>query len=223
MIDTQVQSQTLYFYRVRAVDSFGNTSLPSAARNATTAGAGGPAGLGFVDDADTRSYADLQAPWQIAAGVASDGQFAYRTSAAGVRYPKNTCASIELPALTIPDGATLHYDARYQLENQWDGVVVEISTDDGAAWTDLPPDGGYPGSFAQTKNPPINACGFPASRGPLAATPQYFRPSRVRSRPLPASVCVSAGGCRAIPVSNSMASSSTPSASHRRARICRQI
>jgi len=82
-----------------------------------------------------------------------------------VRYPKNTCASIELPALTLPDGASLQYDARYQLESGWDGVVVEISSDNGATWTDLPPDGGYPGSFAQTQNPPINACGFPASQG----------------------------------------------------------
>ncbi len=175
MIDTQVQSQTLYFYRVRAVDSFGNTSLPSAVRNVTTTGAGGPAGLGFVDDADTRSYADVHAPWQIAAGVASQGLRAYRTSAAGARYPKNTCASIELPALTVPDAASLHYDARYQLENQWDGVVVEISTDDGASWTDLPPDGGYPGSFAQTQSPPINACGFAAEQGAFSGETAAFQ------------------------------------------------
>lgn len=175
LIDSNVLSQSLYFYRVLAVDSFGNTSLPSAARNVTTAGAGGPAGLGFIDDADTRSYADLQAPWQIVAGVASDGQYAYRSSAAGVRYPKDTCAVIELPALTLPDAATLRYDARYQLENQWDGVVAEISTNDGAAWTDLAPDGGYPGSFAQTMNPPINACGFPASQGAFTGDNAVFQ------------------------------------------------
>lgn len=154
-----------YYYRVRAVDAFGNTSLPSVVRNITTSGAGGPAGLGFLDDVDTRTYAEAQPPWQIAAGVASHGIYAYRSSAADARYPKNTCASIDLPALTVPDGASLQYDARYQLESGWDGVVVEISSDDGATWRDLPPDGGYPGSFAQTQNPPINACGYPASQG----------------------------------------------------------
>lgn len=164
LIDTDVLSQSLYFYRLQAIDSFGNTSLMSAVRNVTTAGAGGPAGLGFIDDADTRSYVDLQAPWQIAAGVASQGVRAYRTSTAGLRYPKNACAAIALPALVVPDGASLSYAARYQLENEWDGVVVEISSDDGATWSDLAPEGGYPGSFAQTMDPPINACGFALSR-----------------------------------------------------------
>ncbi len=59
----------------------------------------------------------------------------------------------------------LSLQARYDLEYQWDGVVQEISTDGGASWTDLPPDGGYPSSFARTQDPPINACGYPAAQG----------------------------------------------------------
>ncbi|HEX7768715.1 MAG TPA: hypothetical protein VF422_01665, partial [Dokdonella sp.] len=48
---------------------------------------------------------------------------------------------------------------------QWDGAVMEISTDGGASWNDLPPDGGYPSSFMQTGTPPINTCGYAASHG----------------------------------------------------------
>jgi hypothetical protein len=164
-IDLQVDALTPYYYRVRAVDSFGNTSPWSAVRNVTPSGEGGPAGLGFLDDVDTRSHADVSLPWQIVSGAASDGQYAYRNSAVGSVYPKNTCAAITLPAMIVPDAATLRYDARYQLESGWDGVVVELSTDDGATWIDLPPQGGYPGSFASTLDPPINACGYPASQG----------------------------------------------------------
>jgi hypothetical protein len=43
--------------------------------------------------------------------------------------------------------------------------VQEISTDGGANWTDLPPDGGYPSSFAQTTSPPVNACGYEETHG----------------------------------------------------------
>jgi hypothetical protein len=42
---------------------------------------------------------------------------------------------------------------------------MEISTDGGSTWADLPPDGGYPSTFAQTEDPPINACGFAAAHG----------------------------------------------------------
>ena len=164
-VDTGVAALTPFYYRVRAIDSFGNTSAWSALRNATPSGDGGPAGLGFRDDVDGRSYAELAPPWQIVAGIAIEGQYAYRNSAVGSIYPKNTCAAITMPAVVVPDAAVLRYEARFLLESGWDGVVVEISGDDGVTWTDLPPDGGYPGSFAQTMDPPINACAYPASQG----------------------------------------------------------
>jgi hypothetical protein len=59
----------------------------------------------------------------------------------------------------------LSFQAKYDLEFQWDGVVQEISTDGGTTWNDLPPTGGYPSSFAQTTSPPVNACGYVASHG----------------------------------------------------------
>ncbi|MBK7145787.1 MAG: S8 family serine peptidase [Xanthomonadales bacterium] len=174
-LDTSVANGVPYFYRVLARDSFGNESLPSAIRNATPVGAGGPAGLGFIDDADTRTHAELETPWQFASGLVADGSYAYKTGASAAVYPRNTCASVTLPALTLPDDATLRYDARFQLETGWDGVVVEISTDDGATWSDLPPSGGYPGSFEATGSPPINACGYPSTRGAFSGDNGAFQ------------------------------------------------
>ena len=163
-VDTAALPGRIYFYRTFAIDTFGNSSPPSAIGNATPVGEGGPAGLGFSDDADTASFVQLEPPWQVAAGAGVAGSNAYKTGASAAVYPALSCASVALAPLVVPDNAQLVYDARFQLENAWDGVVVEISADDGERWIDLAPDGGYPGSFAQTQDPPVNACGYPSTR-----------------------------------------------------------
>jgi bacillopeptidase F (M6 metalloprotease family) len=108
---------------------------------------------------------DMTAPWRISNVRASTGSFSYHNGPDGALYAPDTCAELTTPALAIPAGATLAYDARYNLELNWDGVVVEISTDGGASWADLPPDGGYPATLSATGNPPINACGYAATQG----------------------------------------------------------
>ena len=70
----------------------------------------------------------------------------------------------------------------YDLEFQWDGAVQEISTDGGANWSDLPPDGGYPSSFAQTGSPPVNACGYAASHGAFNGVSDHHIRRRSRQR-----------------------------------------
>jgi len=163
--DTDVVNGTPYYYEVFAVDSFGNMSPISQMRNATPSGTDGPDPANFLDDVDTHTYMSIEAPWQITNTQASDGMYSYHNTGDGRPYPDLTCASVTTPALTIQPDSTLSFMARYDMEYQWDGVVQEISTDDGATWADLPPDGGYPSSFAQTTNPPVNACAFPASHG----------------------------------------------------------
>ena len=54
-------------------------------------------------------------------------------------------------------------------------MVVEISSDDGATWSDLPPSGGYPGSFEATGSPPINACGYPSAQGAFSGDNGAFQ------------------------------------------------
>lgn len=164
-IDVDVTNGTPYFYRVSAQDSFDNSSADSLVANVTPSGVDGPDPASFLDDVDTHTYMKLEAPWQVTNTSASNGSLSYHNAADNQPYPDATCASITTPALTLKPGTTLNFKARYNLEYQWDGVVQEISTDGGTTWNDLPPAGGYPSTFAQTMNPPVNSCGFAASHG----------------------------------------------------------
>jgi hypothetical protein len=168
--DTDVENGTPYFYRVLARDSLGNLSPVSGTVGATPSGADGPDPNAYLDDADTHVYATLQTPWQVTDTAASAGTLSYHNARDGGVYPSSTCASLETPPLRLAAGAALNYRARYDLEHEWDGVVTEISIDDGATWTDLPPDGGYPSTFARTQgtahtDAPSNACGYAYTHG----------------------------------------------------------
>jgi len=163
--DTAVSNGTPYYYRVFAVDTDGNASPISTVANVTPSGTDGPDPGSFLDDVDTHTYVTLDAPWQITNTAASNGSFSYHNSADDALYENNTCAAVTTPPLTLTAGAALSYQAKYDLEYQFDGVVQEISTDGGATWNDLPPDGGYPSTFASTGSSPTNACGYAASHG----------------------------------------------------------
>ncbi|HJT97333.1 MAG TPA: S8 family serine peptidase [Rhodanobacteraceae bacterium] len=163
--DTSVVDGTPYYYQIIATDSLGNQAPVSRVLNVTPAGEDGPDPHTFFDDVDTHTYLSMEAPWRITNTEAADGTFSYHSANDNANYPDLTCAAITMPELTMPDGATMSIQAMYNLEFEWDGVVQEISTDGGATWNDLPPDGGYPSSFAQTDDPPVNACGYPATHG----------------------------------------------------------
>jgi hypothetical protein len=164
--DSAVVNGTPYYYRVVARDSFGNPSNPTAIASVTPSGVDGPDPAAFLDNVDTHTYLSKESPWQITNTAASDGTLSYHSALDNLFYPANTCSSVETPSLTIMPGAsTLNFMARYDVEYQWDGVAMEISTDDGANWTDLAPEGGYPSDFSQTGSPPGNACGYAASHG----------------------------------------------------------
>ncbi len=165
LTDTAVNNGSSYFYRVRATDASGNLSLRSLPVNVAVTGVDGPDPGSFVDDVDTHSYMTLESPWQVTNVAASNGTLSYHAGADAGPYPDMSCTSITTPPLTLTASAALSFQAKYDLEYQWDGVVMEISTNGGTTWTDLPPAGGYPSSFAQTTSPPVNACGFIASHG----------------------------------------------------------
>ncbi len=177
--DQAVQSGQPYYYVVRAEDSTTGGNGPNGGNEeANTIRKKGLSWTGtasvmadFTDDGgDTTAWMTAEAPWTV---TASDnhtvgGSYAYRSAEEGENYPAGTCAGLTTPPLELVAGEThtLTYWARYNIEADWDGVVVEISTDGGTTWQDLPPDGdGYPGDFNQTGDPPINACGYPASHG----------------------------------------------------------
>jgi subtilase family protein len=160
--DTTVTNGTPYFYRVIASDSLDNSSPVSDTVGVTPAGVDGPDPSNYLDDVDTHAYLTMESPWQVTNTAASNGEFSYHNAGDNELYPAGACASVETPALTLPAGASLSYQAQYDIEIDWDGVVTEISTDDGATWNDLPPDGGYPSDFSLTQG---NACNFPPSQG----------------------------------------------------------
>ena len=88
-------------------------------------------------------------------------------------------------------------------------MVVEISTNSGATWSDLPPAGGYPTNFGQTGSPPINACGYVASHGAFGGSSGGVFQTKTSSLAAFAGQTVrSAGGCL-DPGAEEPASSST--------------
>ncbi|MCG3195149.1 MAG: hypothetical protein DIJKHBIC_04419 [Thermoanaerobaculia bacterium] len=176
-VDTTVSfaSGTTYFYVVRAEELAGFGSGPSLGNEDPNLVSGFGTALGppsvagdFVDDGgDTRAALLPEWPWYVSTAQSVSGRASYHAGSVNGTYPATTCAALTTPSLVVGKNSVLSYRARYNLEDEWDGVVVEISTDGGSTWVDLPPESGigYPGRLAQTGNPPANQCGYPASRG----------------------------------------------------------
>lgn len=163
--DSAVLNGQSYYYRFEASDSFGNASPLSGIASGTPTSALGPDPDPFVDNAENASYMVAQPGWGVSNLSAANGTLSYHTGGQNPNYPDLTCTSIETPALTLGSNPTLTFQARYNLEFQWDGIVTEISTDGGTNWTDLPPAGGYPTTFNTGSTGIINACGYPNGKG----------------------------------------------------------
>lgn len=169
--DDSVLSGITYYYVVRAEDGVAGSTGPHGGNEETNGilvyatAFGSPGSLGTWDAGDTNLYLAVQPPWQVTSTDHQSGSRAYHSAPDNGTYPSNTCASISTPELQLGTNAQLDFWARFNLEFQWDGVVIEVSTDDGATWSDLPPTGGYPNTLSQTQNPPVNACGFASSHG----------------------------------------------------------
>ena len=176
--DNNVVSGTTYYYVIRAEDLTSASGGPHGGNQDTNvqrlfATAFGPPGTvgTFRDGAgDNGAFLSTESPWQLTKDQAHTGARSYHHGPDFSPYPNNTCASLVTPAITLDANAELSYWARYNLEYQWDGVIVEISADGGATWADLPPASGYPDTLAQTEgsgtniHPPVNACGYPKTK-----------------------------------------------------------
>ena len=127
----------------------------------------------LLEDVDTFAIMHLNQPWQVASEKSADGVLSYKTSSDFTVYPPNTCSSIFTNTITLPveeANPKLTYKALFDLEENWDGVVVEVSTDNGITWVDLPPEGGYPGSFSETTANPVNACRYASTHGAFSGS-----------------------------------------------------
>lgn len=173
--DTGVVSGKAYAYVVRAEDSNGGGTGPSGGNEesnsvaimAAVSGPPGTVGAWTDDGGDGGGLMTADALWRITSTQAASGRLSYHLGPDNGTYPNLTCAALTTPPLALATGAVLSYSARFNLEYQWDGVVVEISTDGGGTWTDLPPTtpAGYPGTLAETTDDPVNACRYPKTHG----------------------------------------------------------
>lgn len=174
-VDATADSTITYYYVVRAEDDTSDSSGPANNGNESYGSTWekGTAIKGMVDGdfhdgAESPNYLLLDAPWSFSNQRKASGDTAYRNALQDATlYSPNTCAALATPELHLQSGQSpvLSYQAWFDMEADWDGVVVEISTDGGGSWLDLPPDGGYPGDFSQTGSPPINQCGYLGSHG----------------------------------------------------------
>lgn len=170
--DDAVTSATTYYYVVRAEDTSTGGSGPNGGNEeanvtmtfATPFGSPGATIGSWTDNGgDTNAYLSPQAPWQVTSTLGQTGARSYHCGPDAGTYAPDTCAALTTPVLALANGSVLSYWVNYNVEYQWDGVVVEVSQN-GGAWTSLAPTtpAGYPTTLALTEG---NACGYPASQG----------------------------------------------------------
>ncbi len=171
--DFAVTQGTPYYYKVLATDASGNSAPISRTVGGTAIGPGGVDGTAYLDDGDTHAYSTLEAPWQVTNTSATNGTLSYHSGADGATYPANVCASMTSPPIFVQPAGQLTFNMKYNIETGWDALVMEVSTDGGVTWADLPPVGGYPASGTITNAG--NACGYPLGKatfaGSTSATP----------------------------------------------------
>ncbi len=176
-LDTDIEPLSVYHYIVTAVDALGNESFNRKVKSAVSVAAESTAG-DYVEDADLPGLAVLGHAWQRSNSRSSTGNLSFHHAEPGFYYEGSTCSYLTLPAVDVQQtGTVLSFDAAYRLEENWDGVLLEVSTDGGASWQELIPDGGYPSSFSQTEptpGQPINACGFAKTRGAFSGVQNTF-------------------------------------------------
>ncbi|MCF6300526.1 MAG: S8 family serine peptidase [Proteobacteria bacterium] len=177
--DIRAPSEAAY-YIVRAEDNSLNGTGPNGGTETTgtlklrsqAVGNGFTSGP-LLEDVDNVSIMNLSFPWQVVSNKAADGILSYKTGAASGNYPHDECSSMVSNTISLPSdepNPSISYKALYDLEENWDGVVVEISVDNGVTWVDLPPDGGYPGDFSETTANPVNACGYASTQGAFSGS-----------------------------------------------------
>ena len=173
--DSPVDSFTTYYYAVRAEDNTtgnsgpnGGNETPEIFRNKMTPTAATSSPGTFVDGADAPSYMAVDTAWSVTNDRFATGALSYRNARDGAgTYTADTCAAITTPSMPITASSVLSFKARYNVEIDWDGVVMEISTNGGSTWTDLPPTGGYPATLSASQG---NACGYPTTQGVFAGS-----------------------------------------------------
>ncbi len=179
-VDITVDSGESYTYVVRATDLGSGTedgNLEKLTATATgppadgTFSAGAEIGDPFLPSyngsASVTSGTDTlknHIGWEVSIARQYSGERSYFST-----YSGDQCSSLSTPPLELTAGESseLSFWTVYDIEAQWDGGVVQVSTDGGESWQllDLSPD--YPGTFQSNS---ANACGFPGGSPSFTGT-----------------------------------------------------
>ncbi len=157
--DADVESASLYSYRVQAIDS--SNGAADGNNVAVSVRADGPASDGNfnsgaeIGDTLLNITGTRHVGWEVVDNVAHTGSRSYFST-----YANGNCLQLFSPALTITAGqsAELAFHTRYAIESGWDGSLVQVSSDGGSNWTTIAPQGGYPAAMNNQNS--TDACGF---------------------------------------------------------------
>ncbi len=158
---TGLSDETTYYYRVRSADSSNNEAVSGTYSFTTTAEPQMP--TSFSDnmesgDSKWTKQADGSSPWTIVStGYAHSGSYAwFSADEASIKDDIIATQEIDLRGAST---ASLSFYHTYQMENNYDGCVVEISTDGGSTFNDLGSaitTGGYTGTISTRYSSPIS-------------------------------------------------------------------
>lgn len=163
--DFGVDAFGTYYYVVRATDS-GNGAeegngvelsvKPTGPLADGTFATGAEVGDPPLDSSASRSVEHVG--WHISTARAHAGLRSFYSTSSD-----NLCVSLVTPPLTLTAGQSSNasFWTGWDLENRFDGGVVEVSNNGGSSWTMLTPAGGYPNTFTVSSD----ACGYATNTG----------------------------------------------------------
>ena len=157
---TGLSAETKYYYMVKSADQSDNQANSSVYNFTTTAEPQMP--TDFSDDMENgdgnwTKHANGSTPWSIVStNYAHSGSHALFSADEGA-IKDDAIDTYEID-LRNASSATLTFYHTYELENGYDGAVIEISTDGGQTFTDLGSkitQGGYNGTISTSYQSPI--------------------------------------------------------------------
>jgi hypothetical protein len=80
--------------------------------------------------------ADCHGP-NIAPIPAYQGSYTWKSGAYSDGYSYTTALTLDLAPITLPPASSLDFKTYYNIETDWDYGYVQVSTDNGATWTNL--------------------------------------------------------------------------------------
>ena len=164
--DTTASGGTTHYYTVRSVDGTSGAEDDNLVRLAVIP-SGPAADVTFASGAEPGDpMLDTSAGWSLSGTRTHAGSESFWSTAAN-----NLCVSLTTPAFELTPGQSsmLSFWTVWDIEQGWDGGVVEVSTDGGAQWTRLTPEQGYPGTITQGGT----LCGIAQGSGAFTGTGHF--------------------------------------------------